>query len=73
MVGLVAFLITTLINTLNIASYKLNVNHLNVPLTKFGYVSDHTIKTAHCSCTAGMSATCNHVAALLLRVEAAVR
>ena len=35
--------------------------------------SDHTIKTAHCSCMAGMSATCNHVAALLFRVEAAVR
>ena len=29
--------------------------------------------TAHCTCMAGMSATCNHVAAALFRIEAAVR
>ena len=34
--------------------------------------SDHKIKKAHCSCMAGMSETCNHVAALFFRVEAAV-
>ncbi|KAI8486970.1 hypothetical protein Bbelb_352300 [Branchiostoma belcheri] len=32
-----------------------------------------TIKKAYCSCTAGLSQTCNHVAALLFKVEAAVR
>ena len=31
------------------------------------------IQCAHCSCMAGMSQTCNHVAAALFRVEAAVR
>lgn len=30
------------------------------------------IIVAHCTCMAGMSETCNHVAALLFRVEAAV-
>ena len=29
--------------------------------------------TAHCTCMAGMSATCNHVGAALFRIEAAVR
>ncbi|CAH1233134.1 Hypp606 [Branchiostoma lanceolatum] len=32
-----------------------------------------TIKRAYCSCTAGLGQTCNHVAALLFKVEAAVR
>lgn len=31
-----------------------------------------TIKAAYCSCMAGMSETCNHVAALLFRIEVAV-
>ena len=31
------------------------------------------IRTCYCSCMAGMSQTCNHVAAALYRVEAAVR
>ena len=31
------------------------------------------IVSAHCSCMAGMSGTCNHVAAMLFRMEAAVR
>ena len=31
------------------------------------------IMTAHCSCMAGMSQTCNHVAAALFRIESAVR
>ena len=31
------------------------------------------IKSAHCDCMAGMPETCNHVAALLFRLEAAVR
>ena len=31
------------------------------------------VLSAYCSCMAGMSGTCNHVAALLFRVEAAVR
>ena len=31
------------------------------------------IQCAHCSCMAGMSQTCNHVAAALFRVEAAIR
>lgn len=29
--------------------------------------------SAHCTCMAGMSGTCNHVAAMLFRIEAAVR
>ena len=29
--------------------------------------------SVHCSCMAGMSAPCNHVAAMLFRVETAVR
>ncbi|XP_019621912.1 PREDICTED: uncharacterized protein LOC109468107 [Branchiostoma belcheri] len=32
-----------------------------------------TINRAYCSCTAGMGQTCNHIAALLFKVEAAVR
>ena len=35
--------------------------------------ADAKIKSAHCNCMAGMSQSCNHVAALLFRVEAAVR
>ena len=35
--------------------------------------TDAKIKSAHCNCMAGMSQSCNHVAALLFRVEAAVR
>ena len=31
------------------------------------------IMSAHCSCRAGMSGACNHVAAMLFRMEAAVR
>jgi hypothetical protein len=31
------------------------------------------IVTAHCTCMAGLSTTCNHVAAALFRIEAAVR
>ena len=34
---------------------------------------DGVIKSANCDCMAGMSETCNHVAVLLFRVEAAVR
>ena len=34
---------------------------------------DAVIKASYCSCMAGMSETCNHVAAALFRVEAAVR
>ncbi len=34
---------------------------------------DAVIKSAHCNCMAGMSGTCLHVAAMLYRVEAAVR
>ena len=29
--------------------------------------------SAHCTCMAGLSQTCNHVAASLFRIEAAVR
>ena len=41
-------------------------------------VKDHLepggeIKSAYCSCTAGLVGTCNHVVAMLFRVEAAVR
>ncbi|CAH1265590.1 Hypp3211 [Branchiostoma lanceolatum] len=32
-----------------------------------------TVKRAYCSCTAGLGQTCNHIAALLFTVEAAVR
>ncbi|XP_035665191.1 uncharacterized protein LOC118408483 [Branchiostoma floridae] len=32
-----------------------------------------TVRTAYCSCTAGLGQSCNHVAALLFKVEAAVR
>ena len=35
--------------------------------------SDAKIQCAHCSCIAGMSQTCNHIAAALFRVEAAIR
>lgn len=35
--------------------------------------SNGKIKSAHCDCMAGMSETCNHIAALLFRLEAAVR
>ncbi|KAK7089418.1 uncharacterized protein [Littorina saxatilis] len=31
------------------------------------------IKTAHCTCAAGMLGSCNHIAGLLFRVEAAVK
>eukprot|EP00112_Aurelia_sp_Birch-Aquarium-sp1_P004894 Seg1553.4 transcript_id=Seg1553.4/GoldUCD/mRNA.D3Y31 product="hypothetical protein" protein_id=Seg1553.4/GoldUCD/D3Y31 len=34
---------------------------------------DGKIMKAHCSCMAGVSQTCNHVAAALFRIEAAVR
>ena len=35
--------------------------------------SDGKVVTAHCTCMAGMSSTCNHIAAALFRVEAAMR
>ena len=31
------------------------------------------IRSCHCTCVAGMSETCNHVAAAMFRIEAAVR
>ena len=31
------------------------------------------VRTCHCRCMAGMGVTCNHVAAAMYRVEAAVR
>ena len=31
------------------------------------------IRSAHCTCMAGMSQTCNHVASAMFRIEAAVR
>ena len=49
---------------------------INDPFHKLWIIVDKKIakiQTAHCSCMAGLSETCNHVAAALFRVEAAVR
>jgi hypothetical protein len=49
---------------------------INDPFHKLWVVvskKDAKIHTAHCTCMAGLSMTCNHVAAALFRIEAAVR
>ena len=46
------------------------------PFHKFWIIIEKNsskIKCCHCSCVAGMSQTCNHVAAAMYRIEAAVR
>ena len=46
---------------------------LNDPPHKLWAKKQAKIMSVHCSCMAGMSGTCNHVAAMFFRVEAAVR
>ena len=49
---------------------------INDPFHKFWVVVEKNsskIRSAHCTCMAGMSQTCNHVASALFRIEAAVR
>ena len=48
---------------------------LNEPFHKLWLIIEKTskIRSAHCTCMAGMGETCNHVAAAMFRIEAAVR
>jgi len=48
---------------------------INNPFHKFWIILEKSskIRSCHCTCMAGMSETCNHVAAAMFRVEAAVR
>lgn len=48
---------------------------LNEPFHKLWLIIEKTskIRSAHCTCMAGMGETCNHVAAAMFHIEAAVR
>ena len=48
---------------------------INNPFHKFWLIVEKTgkIRACHCTCMAGMGQSCNHVAAAMFRVEAAVR
>ena len=42
-------------------------------IEKDSEIPDDTVKSAFCSCVAGLAGTCNHVVAMLFRIEHAVR
>ena len=52
-----------------------NSQSINNPFHKFWLIVEKTgkIRACHCTCMAGMGQSCNHVAAAMFRVEAAVR
>ena len=42
-------------------------------IEKDSEIPDDTVKSVFCSCVAGLAGTCNHVVAMLFRIEHAVR
>ncbi|CAB4033934.1 hypothetical protein pdam_00025903, partial, partial [Paramuricea clavata] len=52
---------------------SMRLSHLPHQVWVCAHKTKGDIKSAYCTCTAGLGETCNHVAALLYRVEAAAR